>query len=175
MQNQEFTVEQLVAKLGLQPLPGEGGLYRETYRSAETIPGSALAARYEGQARLCGTTILYLLTDQPDSFSALHRLKTDEVYHFYLGDPLEMTLLHPNGAFEQVVLGQDVFNGQQVQAVAPAGAWQGSRLARGGRFALVGTSMAPGFSPADFELGLRASLLAQYPAAEEFIRALTRF
>jgi predicted cupin superfamily sugar epimerase len=93
-------IRQIIEKLGLQPLPIEGGLFCQTYKSSETIPQSALPERYVGQ-RSYGTAIYYLLTDDPDSFSALHRLATDEVYHFYLGDPVEMLLLHPTGESER--------------------------------------------------------------------------
>jgi hypothetical protein len=85
-----------------------------------------------------------------------------------------MTLLAPNGASRQVLMGHDLLNGQAVQFVVPAGVWQGSRLAAGGRFALVGTTMAPGFTPPDYEGGQRAALLAQYPHEAQRIRALTR-
>ena len=168
-----LTADQIIKLLGLQPLPEEGGLFRQTYRSAEQIPAAALPPRYAAPRRFA-TAIYYLLTDEPDSFSALHRLKTDEVYHFYLGDPVEMLLLHPDGNSERIVLGQDLAAGQQVQFVAPAGAWQGSRLVRGGRYALLGTTMAPGYEQQDFELGSQKELLSGYPEQAELIRALIR-
>jgi predicted cupin superfamily sugar epimerase len=170
----ELDVQQIIRALNLQPLPMEGGLFRESYRSPEFIPTGALPERYLREAKPFGTVIFYLLTDQPDSFSALHRLLTDETYHFYLGDPLEMTLLYPGGTAAHVTLGQDILHGQQVQWTVPQGVWQGSRLAPGGRFALLGTSMAPGFTPADYEGGERAALLADYPGERERIYALTR-
>lgn len=170
----EFDVQQIIHALHLQPLAMEGGLYRETYRSDETIPAQMLPERYAREPKPFGTAIFYLLTNHPDSFSALHRLPTDETYHFYLGDPLEMTLLYPDGSSAQIVLGQDVLNGQQVQFTAPRGVWQGSRVAPGGQFALVGTTMAPGFTPSDFEPGHRAALLEAYPSERERILALTR-
>jgi len=173
MPGRDLIADQIVALLGLVPLPGEGGLFRQTYRAAETIPAVALPARY-GSPRRFATAIYYLLTDDPDSFSALHRLKTDEVYHFYLGDPVEMLLLNPDGGSEQVVLGQDLAAGQQVQFVVPAGAWQGSRLLPGGRHALLGTTLAPGYEQEDFELASRVDLLRDYPAEAALIRALTR-
>jgi hypothetical protein len=168
-----LTADQIIKLLGLEPLPEEGGLFRQTYRSAEQIPAAALPPRYAAPRRFA-TAIYYLLTDEPDSFSALHRLKTDEVYHFYLGDPVEMLLLHPDGNSERIVLGQDLAAGQQVQFVAPAGAWQGSRLVRGGRYALLGTTMAPGYEQQDFELGSQKELLSGYPEQAELIRALIR-
>ena len=149
-------------------------MYAETYRSGLEIPGSALPDVYMGRSKPVGTAIFYLLTDQPDSFSALHRLPSDEIYHFYLGDPLEMTLLFPDGSVQTIVMGQDVLNNQRLQFVAPAGVWQGSRVREGGKFALVGTTMAPGFTFDDFQAGEREKLLALYPGARACILDLTR-
>ena len=174
MDQNYLTVEQIIQALGLQPLPVEGGLYRQTYISDERIPAGALPERYEPAEKPFGTAIYYLLAGHPNSFSSLHRLPTDEVYHFYLGDPVEMTLLLADGSSRQVVLGQDLLAGQQVQFVAPRGAWQGSRLLPGGQYALLGTTMAPGFTPSDFENGEREALLAQYSRERERILALTR-
>jgi predicted cupin superfamily sugar epimerase len=169
-----LSVEQIIDLLGLQPLPGEGGFYAETHRGAEIIPGGALPGRYGGQERTFGTAIYYLLTGDADSFSALHRLRGEEIYHFYLGDSVEMLLLLADGTSRQVRLGPDLTAGERVQFVVPAGDWQGSRLEPGGGYALLGTTMAPGFDPADFELGMRAELVEQYPAEAERIRSLTR-
>lgn len=163
----------LIERLGLVPLPGEGGHYRETWRAVETAPADALPHRYRGD-RAFGTAILYLLTSDPESFSALHRLPTDEVFHFYLGDPVEMLLLHPDGRSETVILGSDVINAENVQFVVRRGVWQGSRVAPGGSWALLGATMAPGFEFADYEPGDRDRLIASYPEADERIRALTR-
>lgn len=168
-----LTAQQIIDTLGLQPLPLEGGLFVQTYVSAETISPPALSQRYHAGKPFC-TAIYFLLTDQPDSFSALHRLPTDEIYHFYLGDPVEMLLLHPTGKSERIVLGADLLNGQKVQFVAPRGVWQGSRLIRGGKYALLGTTMAPGYTPSDYEGGEREALLKQYPQQSELITGLTR-
>lgn len=169
-----ISVEQIIKTLNLQPLEMEGGFFAETYRSADSVPAEALPGRYPRQPRSFGTAIYYLLTDQPDSFSALHRLPTDEVWHFYLGDPLEILLLEPGGASRRILLGQDILSGQQVQAVVPQGMWQGARLLPGGTFALAGTTMVPGFVPEDFEAGDQAELLARYPHESASIIALTR-
>ncbi len=174
--------QQLIRIFNLQPLPVEGGLYRQTYRSPEEVPAAALPERYREQPgsspKPFGTAILYLLTSEPaespDNFSAFHRLLTDEIFHFYLGNPLEITLLYPDGSSRQVILGQDVLSGQQVQFVVPRGVWQGTRLVPGGRFALIGTTMAPGYTSADYEHGNRDMLLARYPHERERILALTR-
>lgn len=116
----------------------------------------------------------YLLTSEQDSFSALHQLQTDEIYHFYLGDPVEMLLLHPDGRAKRMVLGPDILDGQRVQFVVPRDVWQGSRVLAGGSFALMGTTMAPGFDLADWAEGKREELIRQYPQQAVLIRALTR-
>jgi uncharacterized protein len=157
--------------LKLQPLPVEGGFFAETYRSQSTLSQRSLPAGYSGERPL-STAIYYMLT--PDTFSAMHRLKGDEVYHFYLGDPAEMLILTPDGTGETLLMGQDIVSGMRLQHVVPGGAWQGSRLAPGGKFALLGTTMAPGFDPADFELGAREELSARYPAYAKLIAVLIR-
>jgi predicted cupin superfamily sugar epimerase len=170
----ELSVEQIIHALGLEPLPIEGGLFRQAYCSREEIPSQALPERYRGATKPFSTAIFYLLTNQPDSFSEFHRLPTDEVFHFYLGDPLEVNLLYPSGEYRQVILGQDILAGQLLQFPVPAGVWQGSRVASGGRFSLIGTTMAPGYTPGDYEQGKRGDLLRQYPAAAPIIHLLTR-
>jgi predicted cupin superfamily sugar epimerase len=157
------TAEQLIAALGLKPLPREGGLYRETYRSPLTLPTGKNAS----------TAIYYLLT--PDTCSALHRLPTDELFHFYLGDPVTMIQLDPRTrAGRLLTLGPDVLAGQQVQAIVPAGVWQGSFLTPGGSFALMGTTMAPGFDFADYEAGDVDQLNTDFPDFAEPIAACSR-
>jgi len=167
------TAAQLIEHLRLEPLTFEGGHFLQTYVAAESIAAEALPARYGGPRKL-GSAIYYLLTSEPDSFSALHRLQTDEIHHFYLGDPVEMLLLHPDGRGERIVLGPDILGGQYVQFVVPRGVWQGSRLVYGGSFALMGTTMAPGFDFADWTEGNRDALVQEYPEPAELIRALTR-
>jgi predicted cupin superfamily sugar epimerase len=167
------SAEALIKHLGLQPLPVEGGWFRETWRAEDAVSAGVLPTRYTS-ARSFGSAIYYLLTSAPDCFSALHRLAGDEVYHFYLGDPVEMLLLSPQGEAQRIVLGQDVLGGQHLQYVVPRGVWQGSRLLTGGSFALLGTTMAPAFDPQDFEAGSREELLRLYPQQAELIRALTR-
>ncbi len=166
------TAEELIAMLMLRPLPVEGGFYRETYRSDLLLPAASLAPRY-AEARTASTAIYYLLT--PSTFSALHRLPADEVYHFYLGDPVELVLLGPGeGDGTVVTLGPGLASGQRPQALAPRGVWQGSALKPGGRVALLGTTVAPGFEFADYEAGDRAALLGAFPGFSERIRRLTR-
>jgi uncharacterized protein len=157
--------------LKLQPLPLEGGYFAETYRSKFTLAEHSLPSGYSGD-RALSTAIYYMLT--PDTFSAMHRLKGDEVYHFYLGDPVEMLILKPDGSGETLLMGQDIASGMRLQHVVPGGVWQGSRLVPGGKFALLGTTMAPGFHPSDFELGARDELNSRFPAFAKLIVALTR-
>ncbi len=160
----------LIESLGLEPLPGEGGFYRETYRSSERMVVAALPERYKADKEF-GTAMYYLLT--AETTSALHRLPTDEVFHFYLGDPVVMLQLYPDGTGKTITLGPDILSGQIVQCVVPKFVWQGAALVAGGRFALMGTTMAPAFDFADFELGNRAKLLAQYEVHSELINRLT--
>ncbi|MBZ5569770.1 MAG: cupin domain-containing protein [Acidobacteriia bacterium] len=162
-------LNQLIRHLGLEPLPVEGGYFRQTWVSDNlvSIPGYA-------SPRPAGTAIYYLLTSDPDSFSAMHRLASDETYHFYLGDPVEMLLLDEQGAAQRIVLGPDLLGAQHVQYIVSRLVWQGSRVISGGRFALLGTTMAPGFDPRDFTLGRRDQLLRQFPSQAALVRALTR-
>ena len=164
------TADELIAALDLRPLPREGGYYRETYRSADLLPAGALP-RYP-TAKAAATAIYYLLT--PDTFSALHRLPADEVFHFYLGGPVGMLQLLPDGRGQFLTLGPDVGAGERPQVVVPRGVWQGSSLLPGSPFALLGTTMAPGFDFADYEPGDREALTRQYPAFADVIRQLTR-
>jgi uncharacterized protein len=163
MTNTMLTAQNLIELLRLEPLPREGGYYRETYCSGMRLPCG-------GGERSAGTAIYYLLT--ADTFSALHRLPLDEVYHFYLGSPVELLLLKPGGG-RVVTLGSDLRAGQVPQFVVPAGSWQGSCLAAGGDFALLGTTVAPGFEFSDYEAGDRGRLVAEYPDFADRIRRLT--
>jgi predicted cupin superfamily sugar epimerase len=165
------TAEELIARLGLTPHPSEGGFYVETYRSDEQIEAAGLPERY-GAPRALGTAIYYLLT--PTHVSAMHRLQSDEIFHFYLGDPVEMLLLHPDGSGKVVILGAGVQEGIRPQITVPRGVWQGAHLAGGGRLALLGTTVAPGFDFADFEIGSREELLRAYPQFADLTTALTQ-
>jgi predicted cupin superfamily sugar epimerase len=166
-----LTAKQVREFLDLEPLRGEGGYFVETYRSKFALTQECLPSGYFGE-RALSTAIYYMLT--PDSFSAIHRLKGDEVYHFYLGDPAEMLVLRPDSTGETFLIGQDVLSGMRLQHVVPAGVWQGARLAAGGKFALMGATMSPGFDPSDFELGARDELSTRYPDYAALIAALTR-
>jgi len=159
--------DEIIALLGLEPLPMEGGHFAETWRGR-------LVAGGVGPERHQGTAIYYLVT--PNGFSAMHRLSTDEVFHFYAGDPVEQLVLHPDGSGELRVLGTALASGQRPQLVVPSGAWQGSRLAPDGAlgWALLGTTMAPGYHPEEYEHGDRDDLTARYPQWRTEIAALTR-
>lgn len=160
----------IIDSLGLRPHP-EGGYYRETYRADETLQSHSLPQRYGGPRSFC-TAIYYLLTSE--DCSSMHRVKSDELFHFYLGDPVEMLLLFPDGTGKSVILGPDVLKGMHLQCAVPREVWQGCRLAGKGQFALMATTVSPGFEFDDFELGNRDELVRLYPRFEEKIRALTR-
>lgn len=161
----------IIETLGLKPLPGEGGFYRETYRSAEVIPAPALPERYE-QDKHFGTAIYYLLTQE--TFSAIHRLPTDEIFHFYLGDSVTLYLFRQDGTVDQFQLGQNLENGHHLQCIVPKGVWQGMHLNPGGNFALMGTTVSPGFDFEDLDLANRQDLLTLYPNHSHIITRLTQ-
>ncbi|MFM9694717.1 cupin domain-containing protein [Streptomyces europaeiscabiei] len=154
-----MTPEDLIAHYGLEPIPREGGRFRQTWAGPERPDG-----------RPEGTAIVALLTTEPGDYSALHRLPGDEIWHFHLGDPLRMLLLAPDGSSRVVVLGPDVLDGQHVQYVVPAGTWMGARVLRGGGgegggegWTLFGCTMAPGFTFEGYEHGDAAELARLYP------------
>lgn len=165
-----MTADELKKLLRLEPHPCEGGWFIQTWRSDETIPKSVLPERYPDD-RAAGTAIYYLL--EPHTFSELHRLASDEIFHFYLGDPVEMLQLWPDGNHRSVILGPDIGAGMHVQLQVPKYVWQGSRLLPGGSFALLGCTVSPGFDYADYESGKRELLTEQYPQAADGIRVLT--
>ena len=163
--------QQIIDLLALQSLTIEGGYFRETYpRPPFSIPAAALPVDYGGD-RSASTAIYYFLT--PETFSAIHRVKSDEVFHFYAGDPVGMLQLLPDGSGRTVAIGNDLAAGHTPQVVVPAGVWQGCRLIAGGRWALLGCTVAPGFDYADFEAGPREQLITTHPKFAELIDALT--
>ncbi|MBI4060974.1 MAG: cupin domain-containing protein [Elusimicrobia bacterium] len=161
----------IIKALGLQPLPGEGGYYRETYRSGTQVPIPSKNGE-QPVIRHLGTAIYYFVT--PREFSALHKLKSDEVFHFYGGDPVEMLQISESGEVKTIILGPDVLAGHQPQVTVPAGTWQGTRLLKGGKYALMGTTVYPAFEFADFELGKRADMIARFPKLAALIKRFTR-
>lgn len=160
-----------IARLGLVPHP-EGGHFRETYRAAERMAGPALPPRYGGARAFC-TAIYFLL--RAGERSALHRIKSDEIWHFYAGGPLTLFLIHSDdGDLREIVLGSDPDQGQTLQAVVPAGAWFGATPYPGTAYSLVGCTVAPGFEFADFELGDRRELIGSHPQHTALIERLAR-
>lgn len=167
------SAEDWIGLLSLRPHP-EGGYFREVYRSRETIEGDALPARFKG-SRSFSTGIYFLLTAH--TFSAFHRIASDEVWHFYAGEPLDLEIIHPDGRHETIGLGDDPSSGRVFQAMAPAGCWFGARLAPGAPsdgFTLVGCTVAPGFDFQDFEMADRKGLIEAFPRHRKLIEQLTR-
>ncbi len=156
----------LFPELNLQPHP-EGGYYKETYRAEETVAAEGLPARYAG-ARAMGTAIYFLL--EAGQKSHFHRLKGDEVWHFYAGGGLDLYILHPDGRLDQRILGADLGAGQSFQTVVPGGVWFAATPSAGSEYALCGCTMAPGFDFADFELGEYAALRADYPQHADLLQ-----
>ena len=159
-----------IDKLRLQPHP-EGGYFRQTYRSEIVISREALPAGFSGSR--AASTAIYFLLDGKD-FSAFHRLRSDEVWHFYAGEPLLVHVIDPGGEYFRIHLGHEPEAGQVLQAVVRAGCWFASHVADWKSFALVGCTVAPGFDFEDFEMGKREELVARYPQHRELIERLTR-
>jgi len=165
-----LTADELIDHLALQPHP-EGGYFRETYKSAVTIPGSVLPSGSSGD-RAAATAIYFLL--RQGEKSRLHRLRFDEVWHFYLGGPLRLVVISPEGKVDQFDLGQDLSVGQELQQVAPAGHWFGAYPLPGAPYSLVGCTVAPGFAFEDFGLGDRDELISCFPHLKNLIADFTQ-
>ena len=162
-----MSAEQWITHLQLEPHP-EGGLYRESYRAGS---GLALPGRWGGP-RPYSTAIYYLL--RHGECSTLHRLRSDEVWHFYAGDPLTVHTLDETGTRRDLIVGNQLSEGQRPQAVVPARIWFGASVARGPEgFALVGCTVSPGFSFEDFEQADRETLIAKMPQHAGLITRLT--
>jgi len=159
-----------IKNLGLTEHP-EGGYYRETYRSAEEIGGASLPHRYR-QARAFSTSIYYLL--EGDNVSRLHRLKSDELWHFYAGSSLSIHVIDGNGSYSRIRLGSDFDRGEVFQTVVAAGIWFGATVDDPESYSLMGCTIAPGFDFDDYELASREELLSLCPAHQPIIDRLTR-
>ncbi len=170
MEKKIITPEIIREHFHMVPLDREGGVFCQTYISDEVLPPEVIPGRV-GEHTVC-SAILFLL--EKGTFSRMHRLPTDEIYHFYMGDPVEMLQLFPDGTGKVVRLGQDIMNGEELQTTVLRGTWQGSHVAEGGKWALIGTSMSPGMERHDYEDGPREELLAAYPAFRELLDVLTR-
>ncbi|MFM6926026.1 MAG: cupin domain-containing protein [Ferruginibacter sp.] len=164
------TVKQLIEKFELLPHP-EGGYFKETYRSAETIPASALAEKLSGD-RTFSTAIYFLL--EAGDFSAFHKIKSDECWHFYAGDTLLVHVIHADGNLETIRLGNNFLSGDRFQFVVPANCWFASEPAPGSSFSFVGCTVAPGFDFEDFELAKAEELVKMYPDHASIIKRICR-
>ena len=169
--SERLTAERVIELLGLVPHPEEGGHFLETYRSGETIAKDALPDRYVAERSHC-TQIYYLLT--PTTFSAMHLVKSDEMFHHYLGDSVEQLRVHPDGSSEVVRIGADLEAGERPQVLVPHGVWQGARLAPGGShgFALMGCTVSPGFEFEDYEMPTPGQLVLDDPEHAELLKVL---
>ena len=165
-----FTVEQLVDFYQLQPHP-EGGFYKETYRSKESISHPGLPERFKGE-RSFSTAIYFLLP--AGHFSAFHRIKSDELWHFYAGVALNIYVINVEGTLTLINLGADILNGETMQAIVPAGCWFASRPAKSTGYCFAGCTVSPGFDFADFELAKDEELTQRYPQHKELINSLCR-
>lgn len=166
------SAEQIIRQLGLEPLKGEGGRFRQTYRAGTVVPADSLPPNFTNN-RPVSTAIYYFLDSDPDCFSAMHRLPSDELWHFYLGDPVKLVVLGPADG-KEVVLGHNISAGEHVQFVVPAETWFGAYLLPKGEYALMGTTVAPGFDFADYEEGSRTELISRFPGFKREILRLTR-
>lgn len=161
-----MTANDYILHLQLNPHP-EGGFYKETYRCAEAIDFTG----FEGKRNI--STAIYFLIEK-GNFSALHRIKSDEVWHFYAGDALEVIEIDEVGNLISTLVGNNITKGQLPQYMVKAGRWFGSRVAAGGKFSLVGCTVSPGFDFKDFEMAGREALVAQFPEHATLITEMTR-
>ena len=162
-------IEKLVKNLDLLPHP-EGGFYKEVYRSENMIPQNALKG-FSGDRSFC-TSIYFLLTSE--NFSAFHRIKQDEIWHFYEGSPLFVHVIDENGNYTRHTVGMNLEKGELPQLVVPAGCWFASSVKEEKNYSFVGCTVAPGFDFDDFELAERDKLIEEYPDLGEVILGLTR-
>lgn len=163
------TADYYIKKLGLEKHP-EGGWFKEVYRSDEEIAGKHLPERFTG-GRNHSTSIYFLLTS--DTFSAFHRIKSDELWHFYDGSPVTIYMIDGDGIYSEITLGRDIENGEVLQCVIPHGVWFGAKVNSADSFCLVGCTVAPGFHFDDFELADCNELLKLFPQYKEIIERLT--
>jgi predicted cupin superfamily sugar epimerase len=159
-----------IAKLGLESHP-EGGYYRQSYKSDLILSKESLPPEFPGP-RAASTAIYFLL--RGEEFSAFHRLRSDEVWHFYVGATLVVHVIDEVGTYSEILLGSDPDAGEALQAVVKAGCWFASRVWDGNGFALVGCTVAPGFDFEDFEMAKREELVKKYPVYRGVIERLTR-
>lgn len=164
------TAKELIHHLNLLPHP-EGGYFRETYRSELILPSDGLPSEFSG-SRNAATAIYFLI--EKNNFSALHKIKSDETWHFYAGDPLEVIEINETGELKKTNIGSGLERGELFQYTVKANTWFGSRVLSGGEFSLVGCTVAPGFDFRDFEMAKRKQLILQFPKWENIISQMTR-
>lgn len=164
-----IAVEELIELYQLQPHP-EGGYFQETYRSDGIIPAQMLPKKFNGDR--CYSTAIYFLLPEGTK-SRLHRINSDEIWHFYLGGSMTLIQLHEEYGMKEIILGSYVSSGEKLQYVVPAGWWFGSYPNPGSKYSFVGCTVAPGFDFADFEIGERSQLLKTFPNAADIINKLT--
>jgi predicted cupin superfamily sugar epimerase len=165
-----MTVETLVKELDLLPHP-EGGYYKETYRSEGTIAQACLSSDFSGERNMA--TGIYFLIEK-ENFSALHKIKSDETWHFYYGDALEVIEINEQGDLIITKIGSNILKGETFQYTVKANTWFGSRVSANGNFSLVGCTVYPGFDFNDFELAKRDDLIKLFPKHQTIITELTR-
>jgi predicted cupin superfamily sugar epimerase len=165
-----MTPESLVQRYRMERHP-EGGYFTETYRSTERVEKSALPERFGG-TRHVSTAIYFLLVGE--EFSSFHRIKADELWHFYTGDALDVHMISPEGVYSVATVGPDPQKGHSFQHVVPAGYWFASRCTTSTGFSFVGCTVAPGFDFDDFELAKADELVAKFPAHDNIIRSMCR-
>ena len=166
---QIYTADYWIDKLKLQAHP-EGGYYRQVYVSTETIPGNALPGRFTGD-RPFSTSIFFLLKSK--EVSLFHRVKSDEIWHYYTGSSLVLSTLEKDAGLQQYILGPDPENNQDFQRTISAGSWMAAEVIDSNSFTLVGCTVAPGFVFEDFELAAREKLLVEFPAHRDLITKFT--
>ncbi|MBN2778504.1 MAG: cupin domain-containing protein [Bacteroidales bacterium] len=163
-------IQQIAKKLQLLPHP-EGGFYRETYRCGTEIPQTILGSNFSGD-RNVSTCIYFMLVS--GNFSAFHRIKQDEIWHFYRGSSLLLYMISPDGKLSTIKIGSDILNDEIPQLVVPAGYWFAAEVIAENSYSLVGCTVAPGFDFADFDLADVNNLCATFPEHEEVVRRLAR-
>lgn len=164
------TVDSIIKGLELLPHP-EGGYFKETYRSQLIIPKDILPVDFDGDRNTC-TAIYFLLTS--DNFSAFHKIKQDEMWHFYSGSPINLHIINGQGHYQKIMIGSNLERGELPQFVVKGGDWFASEVAEPDSHALAGCTVSPGFDFADFEMADRIELSQKFPDHQQIINRLTR-
>ncbi|MFM1826574.1 MAG: hypothetical protein RLZZ37_1209 [Actinomycetota bacterium] len=158
-----LSTREVIEHFNMKILPIEGTYFSKTYESSSTNLNGAPD----------GTAILGLYSDEPRSASLFHKLTSDEIWHFYAGDPIRLILLYPNNETKIVVLGSNFKEGELLQFVVPKGVWQAGEIVPGGQWGLFGCTMAPGFSADSFEGGYCKDLIKMYPNVKDYLERLS--